>query len=200
MVIKWASGLGGIQGNVLVAAAANRAAVGVLEFICVPYSDWYPIIREHINKEWEENGICSYIYQSQWLDSTSNCQYRRNEIVLNRLRLGHTRATLFSLTSKSKDPDLCAGCVMMRPNCPALYLQCPELDEVRTDVFRRRPTSIVSVLNVANNPTPILNFMKEIDIYDEIWSVRTYIIIYLPPLTCIPIYLAQSNGFCYYRV
>ena len=43
-----------------------------------------------------------------------------------------------------------------------------ELDAVRTDVFGRRPTSIASVLNVAKNPTPILNFMKEIDFYDEI--------------------------------
>ena len=41
----------GIQGNVLVDAVAKRAAVGVPEFICVPYTDWYPVIREHINKE-----------------------------------------------------------------------------------------------------------------------------------------------------
>ena len=32
----------------------------------------------------------------------------------------------------------------------------------------RRPTSIASVLNIAKNPSPVLNFMKKIEIYDEI--------------------------------
>ena len=46
-VIMW-TGHSGIQGNVLVDAVAKRAAVGVPEFICLPYTDWYPIIREYI--------------------------------------------------------------------------------------------------------------------------------------------------------
>ena len=64
-----------------------------------------------------------------------------------------------SFTLKSKDPDITVQHVI---------LECNELDAVITDVFRRRPTSIASVRNVANNPTSALNMMKEIDIYDEI--------------------------------
>ena len=44
VVIMWTPGHSGIQGNVLVDAVAKLAAVGVPEFICVPYTDWYPVI------------------------------------------------------------------------------------------------------------------------------------------------------------
>ena len=66
-LIIWTPGHSGIQGNVLVDAVAKRAAVGVPVFICVPYTDWYPVIREHINKEWGEkwNECNQFLYQSK---------------------------------------------------------------------------------------------------------------------------------------
>ena len=81
----------------LVDAVAKRAPVEVPEFICVPYTDWYLIIREHINKEWEEkwNECNQFLYQSESVigPHIKSCKFRTDEIVLNRLRLGHTRAT-----------------------------------------------------------------------------------------------------------
>ena len=67
VVIMWTPDHTGIQDNVLINAVAKRAAVGVPEFICVPYTDWYPIIREHINKEWEQkwNECNQFLYQSK---------------------------------------------------------------------------------------------------------------------------------------
>ena len=97
VVIMWIPGHSGIPGNVLVDAVAKRDAVGVPVFICVPYTDWYPVIREHNNKEWEEkwNECNQFLCQSKPAigPHIKNCKFRRDEIVLNRLRLGHTRST-----------------------------------------------------------------------------------------------------------
>ena len=90
--------------------------------------------------------------------------------MLNRLRLGLSSAThsfLFDREIRRPRP-LCRWCNDAPLTVQYVILACPELDAVRTDVFRRRPTSIASVLNVAKDPNPILNFMKEIDICDEI--------------------------------
>ena len=90
--------------------------------------------------------------------------------MLNILRLGHTRAThsfLFDREIQRPRP-LCRWCNDVPLTVQHVILECPELEAVRTDVYGRQPTSIASVLNVAKNPTPTLNFMKEIDIYDEI--------------------------------
>ena len=67
VMIMWTPGHSGIQGNVFVDTVAKRAAVGVPEFVCVPYTDWYQIIREHIDKEWEEkwNECSQFLYQSK---------------------------------------------------------------------------------------------------------------------------------------
>ena len=192
MVIMWTPGHCGIQGNVLADAVAKRAAVGVPEFICAPYTDWYPIILEHINKEWEEkwNECRQFLYKSKPAigPHKKRCKFRRDEIVLNRLRFGHTRVThsfLFDREIQRPRP-LCRWCKDAPVTLQHVILECPELDAVRTDVFGRLPTSIASVLNVAKNPTPILNFMKEIDIYDEICNMKVYILVILLSSKCIP--------------
>ena len=153
---------------------AKWAAVGVPEFICVPYTDWYPVIREHINNEWEEkwNEYNQFLYQSKPAigPHIKNCKFRRDEIVLNRLRLVHTRATHYFLfdIEIQRPRLLCRWCSDAPLTVQHVILECPELDAVRADIIGRWPTSIASVLNVAKNPTPILSFMKEIDIYNEI--------------------------------
>ena len=45
VVIMWPPGLSCILANVLVDAVVKHAAVGIQEFICVPYTDWYQLSK-----------------------------------------------------------------------------------------------------------------------------------------------------------
>ena len=191
VMIMWTPGHSGIQGNVFVDTVAKRAAVGVPEFVYHILTGTQlsenTLIRS--GKKNGMNAVSSYISLSQRFDRTSkSCKLRRDEIVLNRLRLGHTRAThsfLFDRETERPRP-LCRSCNDEPPTVQHVIWECPELDAVRADVFRRRQTSIASVLNVAKNQTHILNFMKKIDIYDEIWNMKVYILVILLSWTCIP--------------
>ena len=107
VVIMWTPGHSGIKGNVLADAVAKWAAVGVPEFICVPYSDWYPIIREHINKEWEEkwNECNQFLYQSKPAigPHIKSCKFRRDKIVLNSCgTLPHVTSCLLTMFKPSR--------------------------------------------------------------------------------------------------
>ena len=118
VVIMWTPGHSGIQGNVLVDVVAKRAASRNL-FLCHILTGTQLSENTSIRsgRKIGMNAISSYISQSQRLDLTSkavNSEKMRLCLIDSGL-VSLEPLTLFSLTGKSKDPDPCAGGVMMRP-------------------------------------------------------------------------------------
>lgn len=86
-----------IPGNELADQAAKRASIGVPEFICCPYTDWFPSIRQKIYSRWSErwnNGRRHLFYIKSTLGPSRKLKMtRREDVIINRLRLGNTLTT-----------------------------------------------------------------------------------------------------------
>jgi len=95
----WIPGHAGIQGNEHADRRAEEALNSNITPLQLPYSDFIPHIKEHIAAKW----------QAKWNNETDNKLHsiqptigiykpgfrknRREQVVLTRLRIGHTRLT-----------------------------------------------------------------------------------------------------------
>ena len=87
----------GIRGNDLADQAAKNSAGRPQEFIPIPYRDLIPNIKRRIYELWEESWREErrhfYLLKPKtgyWSEDTRK-RTRRDEVVINRFRLGHTR-------------------------------------------------------------------------------------------------------------
>lgn len=87
---------------------------------------------------------------------------RRDEVVLTRLRLGHTRLTHSHLFTHDPPPD-CPTC-----HCPLtvshILLSCPRYTTERAAI--PLPHTLTNLLT--SNPNPTLSFLHNADLYDHI--------------------------------
>ena len=178
----WIPSHRGIKGNVKADEAAGRARNRALtEHYQMPYSDLHPVIENYIRGRW----------QKRWNDTDSarpNKLYaiqpiighfktsglsRKEETIIHRIRIGHTRLThryLMEQTGPIKTPELCGFCMNgmngvdflsvrhILINCTGLY-------------YTRRQFYIANSMRYLfeNVPlTQILDFLKYIEIYKEI--------------------------------
>ena len=93
---------------------------------------------------------------------------RRTQVVLTRLRIGHTRATHGHLMATPKDPapvcDTCDEQITIKH----IFNDCPKYNNARKQHLGTIKN--IQVLNPSTNfPVPkIIKFLKEIKLYDEI--------------------------------
>ena len=146
----------------------------------LPFRDYYPIIEEKLKGKWQQNWsslsgtnklkrIKSTI--SQW--PTSFQRNRRWEVVLARLRLGHTRLTHRFLMEKTA-PPLCRSC-NVRLTVEHVLIECRMYSAKRNIWFRHiirqgQTISLKSLLQESNyfNLSKIIGFLTETDILHQI--------------------------------
>ena len=159
----------GILGNERADVAAKTALSLPVTPCKVPYSDFKPCIVKCISLSW----------QAAWTDDVDNklrqvqprigvwplsCRtIRREEVILSRIRLGHTRLTHTYLL-KGEPPPVCTHC-----QCPLtvkhFMVDCAGLAGTRSRFFNA--TSLRQLIE-GDNVSPIFNFLKAIDLYDKI--------------------------------
>jgi len=160
----------GLTGN----SAADAAAKAALRLqpqpsgVFVPYSDFKAVIHAHMLNCW----------QRTWDDQSSNKLHlvqpkikqmisyhlpRHDEIVLHRLRIGHSRLTQTYLIKGENQPQctIC-NCVL---SVEHVLLHCPQHASIRHKYF-----SVASIFELFEKISPriIIDFLKDAGIYYKI--------------------------------
>ena len=95
----WVPGHEGIHGNDLADGAAKDATNQVPIQTPLPWGDLKRKIQKHIHQKWQEcwdseiNNQLQKIQPKIGKTKRGRCKSRREEIIMNRLRIGHTRLT-----------------------------------------------------------------------------------------------------------
>ena len=96
VLFLWTSSHVGIEGNEEADAEAKRAATRPAEFIPIPYRDWYPTIRYKTNDLWGQRwrqgsrSLNEVVTEPTKWNKIRNIT-RKLEVIISRLRLGHSR-------------------------------------------------------------------------------------------------------------
>jgi len=168
LVFMWLPSHTGLAGNVSADAAA-KAALNLPESqIPVAYSDFYPLINNHICSSW----------QQQWNTETNNKLHsieqdvkgaktyhlpRRDECIIHRLRIGHTHFT-HAFLLRNEDPPECIAC-QLPLTVEHILLNCVDFMFIRNKYFTC--TTLAELFSSVPSRT-IVDFIKEIGLYHKI--------------------------------
>ena len=141
----------------------------------VTHSDLMPIIRTAAVNRWQtewDNCLANKLHSikpcvMRW--HSSSLDVRKYEVLLTRLRIGHTRFTHGPLLRGDPYPE-CEDC-----NEPwtlfHIFIECPFLEQYRAILYRKygRPLCMQSILGeppkgVAFNIFPILSFLRSLNL------------------------------------
>ena len=168
VVFCWVHSHIGIEGNSLADAAAKEALNDDVLPVKFPYSDLKPCILNEINNSW----------QSFWDEQSSNklqrlqptvgtkrprIRGRRRDVVIQRLRIGHTYLTHCYLL-KGEPPPECVPC--QEPlTVEHILLRCVDFQQTRERHFK------ATTLRELFNSTPvekILDYLSDINLVKSI--------------------------------
>ena len=165
-----------ISGNEAADKAARQAAAREPQFIFLHYTDWFQTIREKINLKWREKWDASRrdLHRikpapGKWIRQKSN---RKEEVVINRLRLGHTRLTHNHLFGDVALPgELCPWCYDAIMTVKHIVIECIGLSIERETIIRRNVRGELTLEKVIGERVPhdmVLRYLRELGIYSEI--------------------------------
>jgi len=159
----------GILGNEKADAAAKSALSLPVTFMKLPASGMYPRITKLIFDEWQEVWNCCAGNKLHAIRRTvgdykqKTCLSRRDIVLLNRLRIGHTRLTHSFLLSGDDLPE-CGTC-----QCPLtvkhILVECVDLKDVRNKHF---VASSIKDLFDNIETHKIIDFIKETRFYKQL--------------------------------
>lgn len=169
VVLAWCPGHVGISGNERADCLARKAIRMSVTQVCLPQSDFRPVIQKLIKRKWQrqwdeapDNKL--YTIQST-VDSRRNHSRRdrREEVVLARLRIGHTYYTHKFLFDRDPVP-ICIPCDEI------LSVKHMLIDCIDFQIVRNRFYSADTLENLFKNidPNLIFEFLKEIGLYHRL--------------------------------
>ena len=169
IILCWIPSHIGIPGN----EEADRIAKVGLEIenptkMKIRHSDFKQHINEFTKHKWQNRWhqlTNNKLFQIQPDINTQNkiCQQnRRDQIVLDRIRIGHSHLTHIHLL-KGEDPPECTNCDRAL-SIKHILTECTGFNQERKSIFNS--TNLKFILN--SEPDKILSFLKKTDIYKQI--------------------------------
>ena len=160
----------GIRGNEKADAAAKAAIqLPVSLNIQIHYTDLKHSINTFFIKTWQDQwnqttfNKLQIIKPSIGYTKLKNITHRRDEVVLHRARIGHTHLTHSYLLKRENNPD-CNICNCLR-TVQHILIDCPNYTQIRVKYF---VAATLAELFTKINPTHIINFLKEIKLYNTL--------------------------------
>ena len=135
----------------------------------MPYTDFKPLIMKYILKRWQgswDQQIYNKLYEIHSLVVKTPCDYgqnRKEQVVLTRCRIGHSRLTHSYLLNNEERPE----CIPCNSNFSLKHvlIDCVDVVDVRQTFYNANSLSNLFT-NVAGDT--ILQFLKEINLYTKI--------------------------------
>ena len=176
----WVPGHAGIPGNEVADQAAKRALRRVRgPSFRLPYQDLFPQVRAFIKQRWQKRWDDAHaikpikMHAVQPIITSSNNLSgltRKEEVIMHRLRIGHTRLTQaykFQQRGPNKQAPSCHFCYDPEEALTVnhLLIECTEFRYVR-----RRYYHAPDLQHLFENTPPrqILNFLKEVHLYSQL--------------------------------
>jgi ribonuclease HI len=166
----WVPSHVGIDGNEAADAAAKTGLNQPIDgSIRIPYSDLQCRVRQYyhdlLQAKWNTTHFNKLRIVKETLGKTSlkNIASRRDEIVLHRLRIGHTRLTHSYLLNKENAPE-CPQCLCLL-TVDHIMIQCPIYDSIRKRFYSNDNMKDL-FLNIPYYT--IIGFLQEIQLYSKI--------------------------------
>ena len=169
VILCWIPSHIGIPGN----EAADRAAKAALELpvteMPIHYADFKTRIKDHIDLLWQQRWDQQIHNKLHGLKPDlkgarpSVCANRREEIVLSRLRIGHTYLTHIHLLKRENQPE-CVGC-----QCPLtvkhILIECADFLQTREKYYDvQNMKELFEEVCVEN----IFEYLREIGLFPKI--------------------------------
>ena len=140
----------------------------------IPYTDLKPTINKFLPTKWQQqwsNNILNKLFQIQptlgeWRPASRKS--RREQVVISRLRIGHTRLTHSFILKQEPQPQ----CLTCQTICSVKHI----LIECRTfAVNRKRFFKVNNLTDQFENVKidDILSFLRETELYQKIWQLKT---------------------------
>ena len=159
----------GIPGNTKADKAAKDALSYNITLFRIPYTDLKYLIRLYVNSLWQnywDFHDTNKLYSIQCkINKSSNIILKRDdEVIISRLRIGHSKLTHSYLLNKEFQPE-CISC-----NCPLtiyhILLECCDYTPIRIRLFGNIQSMRDLFANIDYHV--ILQYAHECDIYRKI--------------------------------
>ena len=166
LLFCWVPSHVGIRGNEFADDNARSALDGRPENMALPFSDYRPIVKEHVRLQWANfwsQQVDNKLYAVQptlgcWRHSGR--EKRREELILSRIRIGHTYLTHRYLLV-GEDPPECISC-QARLTVRHILVHCAEYTHIRDRYF-----DVQTLQELLDNidPNIIMNFVREAGLF-----------------------------------
>ncbi len=166
----WVASHCGIAGNEHADLMARRALNYSIHHFLFPYSDKIPMIKKYLISKWQRRWNQANDDYLQEIKPVIGPPFlvhscRKDQVVLNRIRLGSTRLT-HSFLMEGKDKPNCIFCHSNIPiSVKHVILYCSHFSHIRAQHFRnvQNMKDLFDLIDVKN----ILGFLKETAIYQK---------------------------------
>ena len=166
----WIPGHANIQGNETADKKAKLACQQTHTFFPLPYSDYYPLVENGVNalwtSEWRNSNnkmLKVKDHVKKWVKQEGFS--RRDEVVFNRLRAGHTRLTHSYLMEGIPAPPVCPLCDNSIITVEHIMLNCESLSEARRGVISQHST--LETMLGRSIPKSVYGYVHEIGLFNE---------------------------------